>query len=465
MMPFIHDDFLLNGETAKRLYHDIAKGLPIVDYHNHLNPQDLAQNRQFDNIAQLWIISDPYKHRAMRINGIPERLITGDATDKEKFFAWAGTVPYTMGNPLFQWTALELKRVFNIDTLLCKESAGEIWDQCNEKLQQEKFRAACLLKSFNTELVCTSDDLLDDFQAHRIATDKAYGFKVIPSLRGDSAVAFETPGFDAWLKTLQKQTQQSIESLDDYTNALLKRLDILQEAGCLAADHALDNGCMIENGDKATANRLFERVSAHETLDSAEQSVLKSFLLKALGKEYGQRGWWMLLHIGAQRYTSTRLRNLAGPAGGFASMGRACGIDDLCMFLDAMEKEKSLPRTILFNLNPIDNAAFATLTGSFAQDGVAGKIQFGPPWWYNDHRHGIEEQLNALSSYGLLAHFIGMTTDSRSILSFSRHEYFRRILCNQLGGWIDAGEIPRDFPWLQEIVKKICYLNAKHAMS
>ncbi|MBD3375463.1 glucuronate isomerase [candidate division KSB1 bacterium] len=465
MTPFIHDNFLLNSETARQLYHDIAKDLPIVDYHNHLNPQDLAQNRQFDNMAQLWVISDPYKHRAMRINGIPERLITGESTDKEKFYAWAETVPYTMGNPLFQWTALELKRVFDIDTLLCKESAGEIWNQCNEKLQYENFRAACLLKSFNTELVCTSDDLLDDFQAHLETTEKSNGFKVLPSLRGDSAVAFETPGFSGWLQTLQQQTGKNIESLDDYTGALFERLDILQQAGCLAADHALDDGCIIENGQKSTANQLFKRVLAHEPMGSAEQSVLKSFLLKTLGKEYSQRGWWMLLHIGAQRYTSTRLRNLAGPAGGFAGMGRACGIDDLCMFLDAMEKEKSLPRTILFNLNPIDNAAFATLTGSFAQDGVAGKIQFGPPWWYNDHRHGIEEQLNALSSYGLLSHFIGMTTDSRSILSFSRHEYFRRILCNQLGGWINAGEIPRDFPWLEEIVKKICYLNAKQAMS
>ncbi len=464
MTPFIHDDFLLNSDTAKNLYHDIAKGLPIVDYHNHLNPQDLAHNRQFDNIAQLWVISDPYKHRAMRINGMPERLITGNATDKEKFLAWAGTVPYTMGNPLFQWTALELKRVFGIDNLLCKETAGEIWNQCNEKLEQENFRAACLLKSFNTELVCTSDDLLDDFQAHHKATEKAYGFKVLPSLRGDSAVAFETSGFYAWLDTLQQQIRRNIKSLDDFTGALFERLDILQEAGCLAADHALDNGCMIGNGDQSKANRLFKSVLARDPLDSFDQSVLKSFLLNALGKEYGQRGWWMLLHIGAQRYTSTRLRTLAGPAGGFAGMGRACGIDDLCLFLDALEKEQSLPRTILFNLNPIDNAAFATLTGSFAEDGLAGKIQFGPPWWYNDHRHGIEEQLNALSSYGLLAHFIGMTTDSRSILSFSRHEYFRRILCNQLGVWIDAGEIPNDFPWLEEIVKKICYLNAKQAM-
>ncbi|MFA7005903.1 MAG: glucuronate isomerase, partial [Verrucomicrobiia bacterium] len=387
MTEFIHDDFLLKTRTARRLYHEFAEGLPIIDYHSHLDPRDLADDRVFQNITQLWLASDPYKHRAMRIAGVPERLITGDASDREKFDAWAATVPQALGNPLFHWTALELKRYFGVGEMLSPESAGRVWELCNAKLRSPEFAARQLIARAKVECLCTSDRLGDDLQAHARLAKSGFKTRVLPSLRVD-----ELPAGDR--------------------ASVVERLDIFDRMGCRVADHAL-----VE---------------------------FDSEMLRFLGCEYGRRGWIMQLHIGAQRQTSTRLRKLAGLAGGYATIGNSCHIPSLCHFLDDLEKEGCLPRTIIYPLNPTDNAALATLTGSFAEDGVPGKIQLGPAWWYNDHALGICNQLDALANHGLLSTFIGMTTDSRSLLSMTRHEYFRRVLCDWLADQMEAGVLPAD---------------------
>ena len=399
MNGYLHDDFLLNSPIARRLYHDCAASLPIIDYHNHLDARDLADDRTFANITQLWVATDPYKHRAMRIAGVPERLITGrDTTDREKFDAWAATVPKTLGNPLFCWTALELKRYFGIGNLLSPETAELVWQRCNEKLGTPEFTARQLIQQANVECLCTSDPLNGDLESHARLASSGFSTRVLPSVRDAEAVD-------------------------------MARLDAFDQLGCRLADHAV--------GDFPSEN------------------------LAACAREYARRGWLLQLHIGAQRQTSTRLRNLAGPAGGYATIGNSCDFAGLCRFLDALESVGGLPRTILFPLNPADYSAIATLTGSFAEDGIAGKIQFGPAWWYNDHLLGIRQQLDALASYGLLSTFIGMTTDSRSLLSMVRHEYFRRVLCNWLGDQVDNGIMPADDVLLGGLVRAVAYGNAK----
>lgn len=404
MNEFIHDDFLLKTPPARRLYHEFAAALPIIDYHNHLDPRDLADDRRFENLTQLWIAGDPYKHRAMRIAGVPERLITGEAGDREKFEAWAATVPQTLGNPLFHWTALELKRYFGITELLSPDTAGALWATANEQLRAADYSARGLIRRANVECLCTSDRLLDDLQPHARLAKSGFATRVLPSVRVDDDATFD----------------QSL---------LVERLDIFQQMGCRLADHAL-----VEFDGK---------------------------LLRILSREYGRRDWILQLHIGAQRRTSTRLRNLAGPAGGYAAIGPCCGIPGLCRFLDDLEREGCLPRTILYPLNPADFAALAALTGSFAEDGVRGKIQLGPAWWYNDHALGIRAQLEAIAAHGLLSTFIGMTTDSRSLLSMARHETFRRVLCDWLGDQVEAGALPDDDGLLGPLVRAVSYDNAR----
>jgi len=379
-------EFLLKTKTAQRLYHEHAEGLPIIDFHNHLNASDLADDRQFDNITQLWLATDPYKHRAMRIAGVPERLITGDASDREKFDAWAATVPKTVGNPLFHWTALELKRYFDIGEFLSPATAGWIWDACNSR----HYTARQLIAKANVECLCTSNVLADDLDAHARLAQSAFATRVLPTVRDADRV--DAARFDEF------------ETLD-----------------CRLADHAV-------NG-------------------------FDSETLRACAREYARRGWIMQLHFGVERETSTRLRNLAGTAGGYATIGNSCDIPRLCRFLDGLDKEDCLPKTILYPMNPADYASIATITGSFPD-----KIQFGPAWWYNDHALGIRQHLDTLAHYGLLSTFIGMTTDSRSLLSMVRHEYFRRVLCDWLGDKVEAGELPSDLGWL---VRAVAYENAR----
>lgn len=459
MKTFLTDNFLLTNDTACELFHSCAKGIPIIDYHNHLDVAAIASDKKYQNIGELWVTTDPYKHRAMRINGISEQQVSGNASDKEKFDAWAQTFPNTVGNPLYHWTTLELKRLFGIDELLSSKNKEFIWQQCNRLLQGDGFSTVNILRKWNTEMLCTSDDLLDDVTVHRLATEKAESFVVLPSLRADSILALGTLGFKHWLHRLS--AIYPVESLADYLHAVRLRLDAFTAVGCRLSDHALDNGFRFSLPSHDEATKLFVDYLATDSLTAEELVKLKSYLLYILAKEYALRGWVMQLHIGAERFTSSRLRRLAGPAGGYATIGSACDIRSLCQFLDSVEAEGFLPKTILFTLNPADNAAFGTITGSFTADNVWGKIQYGPAWWYNDHKEGMERHLRTLSSYGLLNRFIGMTTDSRSILSFSRHEYFRRILCNYIGEMAEHGEAPADMEFLSELITNISYRNAK----
>lgn len=459
----MNHNFLLNNKTAERLYHEVVAHLPIIDYHNHLNPQQLAHNKAFENITQLWIANDPYKHRAMRISGIAEKYITGESTDEEKFFKWAEAFPNTLGNPLYHWTCMELQNLFGIEEILSAQSARNIWNTCNSQLNNGKTGILDILAHFKVETTCTSDDLLDDLSHHQAVTaDNIFGIQVLPSLRGDSILKLEQPGVLNWLKKLSDISIIEINSPESYKEAIIKRLNYFDESGCLLADHALDAGFYFEMPSEKNVGKLLGKHLQGGFLSTHEQVLLQSYLLVFLGEEYGRRGWVMQLHIGAQRYTSSRLCKLAGAAGGYATIGKPCDIDSICRFLDILEQKNKLPKTILYTLNPADNEALATLTGSFAEDGVPGKIQFGPAWWYNDHLTGIESHLITLAGYGLLNHFIGMTTDSRSALSFTRHEYFRRIVCNMLGKWAKSGQITSDIMVLNTLITNICYNNSKN---
>jgi glucuronate isomerase len=458
---FINDNWLLSNEVGRQLYHDVAAHLPVVDYHNHLNPLDLSTNRRFRNLHEVWVKHDPYKHRAMRICGVPEQGITGNAGDYEKFENWMLTLPKTLGNPLFHWSYLEMKRVFGIDLPLDKRHAPEIWEFANELLHKEDFRSKAILSRWKVDMACTSDDLLDDLEGHRLFASSQTEIVLKPSLRGDSILDFCKPAYTDWVRKLGELTGHPIHELDDLFAAVMSRLEFFTENGCVLADHALDSGFTYKLIPKSKAEDYFKQVLQGAQLESKELKGLQSYFLHALGLAYGKKGWILQLHIGAQRHTSSRLRQLVGPAGGFASMGKACDIASLCRFLDDLEREGVLPQVILYTLNPADNAALASLTGSFTEDGVQGKIQFGPAWWYNDHFAGIRKQLLDLSSNGLLSTFIGMTTDSRSILSLSRHEYFRRILCDLLGSWVKDGKIPQDMKLLEELVQNISYRNIK----
>ena len=462
MNAFIHENFLLRSDLARFLYHEHAAAAPILDYHCHLDPRDLAADRQFENVAQLWVTNDPYKHRAMRIAGVPERLITGAASEREKFDAWAAIVPRLLGNPLHAWTALELKRTFGIDEPLDATSAGRTWDQCNTQLAAHSHSARGLLVQRGVTLVCTSDRLLDDLAPHAAAS-AGPGPRVLPSLRADDAVAVEDPGFPRWLTQLGFATGGPIADLAGFEAALERRLDVFAAAGCRLADHGLDE-FSYESVDAGDAAGHFERVRAGESLPAGEAHRLRSHLLRFLGAAYARRGWILQLHLGAQRRTSTRLRLAAGTAGGFAGIGARANVPALCRWFDDLETAGALPRIILYPLDPADFVPLAVLTGSFVGDGVPGQVQLGPAWWYNDHAHGIRAHLDAIAHHGLLSVFIGMTTDSRSLLSMVRHEYFRRVLCDWLAGQVARGTMPSDHATLGELVRALASGNARAAL-
>lgn len=462
MKEFNDNNFLLMNDYGKQLYHKVAASLPIIDPHNHIDPAALASNKKFENIYQLWVQHDPYKHRAMRIYGIAEELITGNNPDYEKFIAWATSFPYTAGNPLFHWCCMELKTLFGIDELLTPSTAQQIWDKANDLLKQEKFNVLNIVKGFGVELLCTSDDLTDTLEHHILLAKQQNEITCLPSLRGDSIIGFNQPAFFTWLEKLQTSTSIKVVDLASYKEAINNRLDFFDETGCLLSDHSLDSGFTYTSCNTSSADQLFEKVLNKEAFSDKESIALQSYLLHFLGKEYAKRKWKMQLHIGAYRYTSTVLRNKLGLAGGYACIGNNADVQSLCLFLDELDKEVALPKTILYTLNPVDNATFASITGSYCEDGVQGKIQFGAAWWYNDHYEGIVQQLLALGSYGLLSTAIGMTTDSRSIVSFIRHDYYRRILCNLLGAWAEEGKLPNDWEFISTMVKNISYNNIKN---
>ena len=456
-LSFLSSDWLLESKAARDLYFGYAQDAPVVDFHNHLSVEDILSDRRFGDICSLWVAEDRYKHRAMRIAGMDESLITGDAPAHDKFVAWCSLLPRLMGNPLFHWSCLEMKRVFGIEELPCAENAEELWEHCNSLLGSEKFSNNSILRSFSTEILTTSDDILDDVSLHGKASAVS-GIKVSPSLRADSALAFGKPSFKAFLERLGEGSP--VSDIDSYCSLLLERISFFAANGCRLSDHALDSGFRFVKTTRDEAARIFEATLGGPAVSDADYVALKSYVLEFLACEYARRGWVMQLHIGAERFTSSRLREVSGAAGGYACPGNSLDLRSLCDFLDALDLQDCLPRTILYTLNPSDNAILSSLTGSFALSGCQ-KIQFGPAWWYNDHLCGITDNLDALSSYSVLFNSIGMTTDSRSILSFSRHEYFRRILCNYLGSMIEKGLLPRDIEFIGEAVRDISYRNSK----
>ena len=449
-------NFLINNQIAQRLYHECAEKLPIIDYHNHLCVSDLAEDKQFKNLAELWIAADPYKHRAMRILGVDEKYITGDGEDYDKYMAWMDTLAQLQGNPLYDWSILEMKRVFDIELTPETADYNEIWNLANKKLQESKYSALGILSKFNVEYAAPCTSINDNLSLF-------YELKqVSPSLRGDNIVNI-TP---KTINELSLLTQIEINTLDDFFRAISKRLDEFNALGCRFSDHALDNG-FIYYEDDGLNNERFQKLF-HNTLSDIDRKRLFSAILRGLAKEYAKRGWTMQLHIGAQRETSTRLRRIAGPAGGYAGIGNCCDVISLTKMLDDFENpQKSpdgpteLPNILLFTLNPADNAVMSVLSGAFTQAGVRGKVQQGPAWWWCDHLFGIRESFETISAFGVLSAFIGMTTDSRSILSMVRHEYFRRALCGWLGEKAEKGELPDSFEVLKQIVYQVCYGNAK----
>ena len=451
---FITEDFLLDNDAARELYHSYAERSPIVDFHNHLDVNDLVNDIKHEDIGGFWVCADKYKHRAMRIAGVDERLITGNADNQEKFNAWCKLMPYTMGNPLFHWSCLEMKEIFGIDQLPSEENAEEIWSACNIKLASDEYSSNAILRRLNVRYLTTSDDIMADVSLHRKASTIS-GFSVTPSLRADSALAFDSAKFVDWFENTGAE-----ENLEGYIDFLRTRLDVFDTNGCRLSDHALDNGFRYIRTSKETASEIFTWLISMKHLSETDICCLRSFILEFLATEYACRGWVMQLHIGAERWTNSRLRTIAGPAGGYASIGNSCCLKSICSFLDGLDVNGFMPKTILYTLNPADNALLATLTGSFSQSGVQ-KLQFGPAWWYNDHKYGIEENLKNLSSYSLMFKSLGMTTDSRTILSFSRHAYFRRILCNYLGEMIEKKQLPDDMSFIGEAVMDISYRNAE----
>ncbi|WP_048784362.1 MULTISPECIES: glucuronate isomerase [Pantoea] len=462
MSRFMTEDFLLDTEFARRLYHDYAKDQPIFDYHCHLPPQQIAENYRFANLYDIWLKGDHYKWRAMRANGVPEAFCTGDASDREKFDAWARTVPHTIGNPLYHWTHLELRRPFGItDTLLSEKTADSIWDRCNALLAQDDFTARGIMQQMNVKMVGTTDDPLDDLQHHRaLAQDGSFGVKVLPSWRPDKAFNIEADGFLGWIEKLESLTDVSVRRFDDLRSALSKRLDYFAEHGCKVSDHALDVVLYAE-ADDATLDAILAGRRAGKTPEAQAIAQFKTAVLVWLGGEYTRRGWVQQYHIGALRNTNRRQFELLGPDVGFDSINDQPLAEPLAKLLGAQNLHNALPKTILYCLNPRDNEVLATMAGNFQGEGEAGKMQFGSAWWFNDQLDGMQRQMTQLAQIGLLSRFVGMLTDSRSFLSYTRHEYFRRLLCQMIGRWVENGEAPGDEALLGQMVQNICFNNAR----
>ena len=459
--PFIHEDFLLSTRTARRLYHEFAEPEPIFDYHCHLSPRDIAENRQFKNLFEIWLEGDHYKWRAMRANGVPERFCTGDATPLEKFKAWAATVPHTLRNPLYHWTHLELSRYFGITELLDESSAERIWKQANEQLATPEFSAQGILKKFRVTTLCTTDDPTDDLRHHETIAASGLATRVLPAFRPDAALTVHRPEFfNAWLARLGQATGTDIAKLTDLLDALRQRRDFFHDHGCRLSDHGLDR-CYAEQCTESEASAIFAAALSGNAASPADHAKFASFVIFFLGRLYAEKGWTMQLHLGALRNNNTRLLGQLGPDTGFDSIGDFPQAQALGAFLDRFDTENSLPKTILYNLNPADNYAFATMAGNFQDGTVPGKVQFGSGWWFLDQKEAMEWQLNALSNLGLLSRFVGMVTDSRSFMSYPRHEYFRRVLCNLVGRDIEAGELPNDDALVGPLVRNICHSNAR----
>ena len=463
MRQFMDSNFLLQTETAQRLYHDAAASMPIIDYHNHLNPREIYEDKCYDNISDVWLGADHYKWRAMRLNGVSEELITGDADAFDKFVAYADTIQNAIGNPLYHWTHLELKRYFGIDKTLSRETAREIYDECNEKLRDKSYSVRNLLTMQNVKVLCTTDDPVDSLEWHlKMRDDAAMSFKVLPSFRPEKAIGIEKEGFVDYIKTLSGVAGVEIDSVNDVIKALIVRLDFfVDEAGCRVSDHSLENDFYIPATEEEV-DAIFARALKGESINGTDAGKYHGYLLKKLGVEYHKRDMVMQLHIGAYRNNSTRMYKRLGVDAGFDATNDFNYVPQLSGLLDAMDTENALPKTILYCLNPKDLEMLSVMAGCFAgnEDGIRGKVQVGSAWWFLDNKTGMEHQLRALSDVGLLSTFIGMLTDSRSFLSFPRHEYFRRILCNMVGELVENGEYPPDMDYLTGMIRDICMNNA-----
>ena len=464
MKPFMDENFLLQTETAQKLYHEHAKKMPIIDYHCHLVPKMVADDYRFRSITEIWLGGDHYKWRAMRSNGVDERFCTGsDTTDWEKFEKWAETVPYTMRNPLYHWTHLELKTAFGIDKILKPSTAREIFDECNEKLAQPEYTARGFMRRYGVECVCTTDDPIDTLEHHKATRDSGFEIKMLPTWRPDKAMAVEVPAdFRAYVEKLSEVSDVTINTFDDMIDALRRRHKFFEEMGCRLSDHGIEE-FYAEDYTDAEIRRIFDKVYGGKELSQEEILKFKSAMLVEFGEMDWETGWTQQFHYGAIRNNNTLMFKKLGPDTGFDSIGEFTTAKAMAKYLDRLNTSGKLTKTILYNLNPCANEVIATMLGNFQDGSIPGKIQFGSGWWFLDQKDGMEKQMNALSLLGLLSRFVGMLTDSRSFLSYPRHEYFRRTLCNLLGRDVENGEIPAsELDFVGKMVEDICYNNAKN---
>ena len=460
MKAFMDKDFLLSSDTAKHLYHDYAESLPIIDYHCHLNPQEIYEDRKFENITQVWLGGDHYKWRLMRSNGVEERYITGDASDREKFQKWAETIGLAIGNPLYHWSHLELRNYFGYEGILNGDTAEEVWQLCNERLSQPNMSARKLITGSKVVALCTTDDPADSLEWHRKIAEDGFEVKVLPTFRPDQAMNIEKPGYLDYLKALAEAAGQEIHCFNCLTQALVSRIDFFDSLGCRISDHGLE-AVMYAPATKEEIMAIFSKRLKGELPTAEEARKFRTALLLVLGREYAKRGWAMQLHFGVIRNNAQRVFKALGPDAGVDSIGSAASVNELAAFLNALDETGELPKTIIYSLNPNDNAAIETVMGCFQNSDAVSKLQHGSGWWFNDHKQGMIDQMTSLANEGMLAAFVGMLTDSRSLLSYARHEYFRRILCELVGSWVENGEFPNDEKALKQIIEGICVKNAQ----
>lgn len=456
------EKFLLTNPTAINLFNNYAKDMHIIDYHCHINPKEIFENKKFNNITEAWLYGDHYKWKAMRALGIEEKYITGDAEDYDKFLAWAKTISMSIGNPLYHWTHLELQRFFGVYEVLNEKTAPAIWEKVNALLSGEGYRVRDLIKNSKVDIICTTDDPTDSLEYHKkIKESKDFDVKVLPAFRPDKALVINKIDFTIWVKKLGEVSGKNINDYSTLLEALEIRIRFFHENGCRVSDHALDYVPYLE-ASKEEVTKIFTKALNGEEVSLDDEKKYKTFTLNFLGKMYSKLGWTMELHLNAFRNANTRMFNKIGPDTGYDAINDSDVTYPLIKFLDSLEKEDSLPKTILYSLNPNDNYTLGAIIGCFQGSGILGKIQLGAAWWYNDTKDGMLAQMKTLSNVGLLSTFLGMLTDSRSFLSYTRHEYFRRILCNMLGEWVEDGEIPDDMEFLGKIVQNISYYNAKN---
>ena len=459
MKKFMDKDFLLTTETAKKLYHEYAEVMPVLDYHCHIPPREIFEDRKFDNITQVWLGADHYKWRQMRSNGVEERYITGDASDREKFQKWAETLEMAIGNPLYHWSHLELQRYFGYEGHLCGDTAEEVWNICNEKLQNG-LSARKLIEISNVTLVCTTDDPIDTLEWHqKIKADESFHVQVVPAWRPERAMNVDKPDYVEYLQKLSEVSGVEVKDFDSLIEALKVRLDYFAANNCTISDHSLEY-VMYAPASKEVVDEIFAKRLSGEMLNAAEKKVFETAFMIELGKAYHEKNWVMQLHFAVKRDNNKSIYARIGADAGIDCISNFTPADQMADFLNALAEAEKLPKTILYSLNPADNAAIGTIMGCFQNADAIGKVQQGSAWWFNDHKPGMIEQMTSLASLGLLGNFIGMLTDSRSFLSYTRHEYFRRILCELIGGWVENGEYPADYKALEKIIKGISYNNA-----